>query len=388
MQVFHCQHCRHLVFFENVQCVKCGHTLAYLPDMGLMSALEPEADALWRALARGDSQRYRLCENYRTHAVCNWAVRADDTALLCTSCRLTQVAPDPSQPDQRQAWQKLELAKRRVIYSLVQLGCPIVARADDPDHGLAYEFRGDADVPEGAVLTGHANGVITVSIAEADDAERERRRLQLHEPYRTLLGHFRHEVGHYYWDRLVKDGPHLERFRALFGDERADYGAALQAHYRDGPPADWQQRFVSAYAASHPWEDWAESWAHYLHMTDTLETAVANGLSLQPAGAEEPTFHAGQLDPQTATRPDPAQGAFERLIESWFPIAYVLNNLNRCLGMPDAYPFVLSTPAIDKLRLVHEIIREAAPGAGPSAPTPAPGPGATSPETPAPAAPA
>jgi hypothetical protein len=377
MQVFHCQHCGHLVFFENIQCVKCGHTLAYLPDLAVMSALEPEGES-WRALAADSAQRYRLCENYRAHAVCNWAVRADDAHPLCTSCRLTQFAPDASQPDQRQAWQKLEHAKRRVIYSLVQLGCPIVARADDPDHGLAYEFRGDVEVGDDAVLTGHADGVITVNILEADDAERERRRLQLHEPYRTLLGHFRHEIGHYYWDRLVKDGPHVERFRALFGDERADYGAALQAYYRDGPPADWEQRFVSAYAASHPWEDWAETWAHYLHMTDTLETAVANGLSLQPGRAEEPAFHAAQLDPP--------QGPFERLIESWFPIAYVVNNLNRCLGMPDAYPFVLSTPAIDKLRLAHQIIRDAAPPT--DAPIPAQDPGATFPETRAPTAPA
>jgi hypothetical protein len=354
MQVFHCQHCAQLVFFENVQCLKCGRTLAYLPDLKLMSALEPAGENRWRPLAAGAQQSYRLCENYSAQAICNWAVAADDPHPLCISCRLTRLAPDPTRADQHLAWQKLEQAKRRVIYSLTQLGCPIVDRADDPDRGLAYEFRADAEGTAGAVLTGHANGVITVNIAEADDAERERRRLQLHEPYRTLVGHFRHEIGHYYWDRLVKDSAWLERFRGLFGDERLDYGAALEAHYRDGPPADWQMRFVSAYAASHPWEDWAETWAHYLHMTDTLETAVANGLSLQPAAADEPTFRAGDLA-------DPPQEPFARLIESWFPIAYVVNNLNRCLGMPDAYPFVLSTPAIDKLRFAHEVIRVAAP---------------------------
>ena len=378
MQVFHCQHCDHLVFFENIRCLKCGHALAYLPDLAVMGALEPLGDELWRALAPGATQPYRLCENYRTHAVCNWAVPADDPHPLCISCRLTQVAPDPAQPELQLAWQKLEQAKRRVIYGLMQLGCPIIGRGVDPEHGLAYEFRGDADAPSGAVLTGHAMGVITVNIAEADDAERERRRLQLHEPYRTLLGHFRHEIGHYYWDRLVKDGPRLEAFRQLFGDERADYGEALAAHYREGPAADWQLRFVSAYAAAHPWEDWAESWAHYLHMTDTLETAVANGLALQPSRADEPTLHAAQLG-------DSPPGPFERLIDSWFPIAYVVNNLNRCLGMPDAYPFVLSTPAIDKLRLVHEIIGDAAgrTGAAP-APTATPNSTVSPPGTPAP----
>src|SRR5207302_77798 len=134
------------------------------------------------------------------------------------------------------------------------------------------------------------DGVITLNVAEADDAQREKRRLQMHEPYRTLLGHFRHEIAHYYWDRLVKDGPLRDGFRARFGDEREDYGAALRRHYQQGPPADWQARFVSAYASAHPWEDWAETWAHYLHMADALETAIACGLSLRPRRGDEPSL--------------------------------------------------------------------------------------------------
>ena len=194
------------------------------------------------------------------------------------------------------------------------------------------------------------NGVITLNVAEADDVERERRRHQLHEPYRTLLGHFRHESGHYYWDRLVKDSSRIGKFRELFGDDRQDYSQALQNHYDQGPPGDWQQRFVTTYASSHPWEDWAEAWAHYLHMTDIIETAGTCGISLQPRRSDEPTLR---------VPPTPGSsrfGSFDQLIESWFPLTYMLNNLNRGMGLPDGYPFVLSTAAVEKLRFVHETV--------------------------------
>ena len=201
------------------------------------------------------------------------------------------------------------------------------------------------------MLTGHADGVITLNVAEADEVERERRRLRLHEPYRTLLGHFRHEVGHYYWDRLIKDSPLIDDFRERFGDERQDYDQALQQHYDQGPRIDWQQQFVSAYASVHPWEDWAETWAHYLHMTDTLETAAACGLTLRPRRADEP-----MLKSPPPALPATRFAAFDRLIDDWFPLTYVLNNLNRGMGLPDGYPFVLSPPAVEKLKFVHETL--------------------------------
>jgi hypothetical protein len=226
----------------------------------------------------------------------------------------------------------------------------VMDRISDPEHGLAFEFPSDTAAPTAHVLTGHNNGVITINIAEADDAEREKRRVKLREPYRTLLGHFRHEGGHYFWDRLVKGSAWLQKFRAAFGDERCDYGAALDRHYKEGPPADWQECFVSAYASVHPWEDWAETWAHFLHMTDTLETAAACGLSLRPRRRDEPALPKIRAD---------ARASFDSLMEDWFALTYVLNNLNRGLGHPDAYPFVLPTAAIDKLRLVQEIILSA-----------------------------
>src|SRR5689334_7822508 len=265
MKVFRCDHCRQLVFFENVRCVHCGHALAFLPDLGVLGSLEPAGNDLWRTpIPRATGRAYRLCANYTGSNVCNWALPADDPDPLCPSCRLTRVIPDLGKPGRHEAWYKLEVAKRRLVYTLLALRLPVADKVADPERGLAFEFLAEPDDPAAArVLTGHANGVITVNVAEADDAERERRRVQMHEPYRTLLGHFRHESGHYYWDRLVNDSDRLDGFRALFGDERADYAEALRRHHAQGPPAGWPDRFVTAYASAHPWEDWAESWAHY-----------------------------------------------------------------------------------------------------------------------------
>jgi hypothetical protein len=317
----------------------------------VIGSLEPAGDGLWKSpLPSAAGRTYRLCDNYTRHNVCNWAVAAEDSHPLCESCRLTRVIPDLGVPGHHEGWYKLEVAKRRLVYTLLGLKLPLLNRIDDPDRGLAFEFLADPGPAAPPVLTGHLNGVITINVAEADDAEREKRRLQMHEPYRTLLGHFRHEVGHYYWDRLVLNSPHLERFRQLFGDERDDYGAALQRHYQNGPPGDWQSRFVSAYSSSHPWEDWAETWAHYLHMVDALETAAACGLRLRPKRKDEPAL-TGVPNPMDE-RPD----TFDELLESWLPLTYVLNNLNRGLGLPDGYPFVLSGPALEKLRFAHEVV--------------------------------
>jgi len=352
MKVFHCDHCRQLVFFENTLCVKCENRLAYIPDLGVVGSLdEKENGELTSPLPRAEGRLYKLCANYTQHNVCNWAMPSDDPQSLCTACRLTRTIPDLTRPGHKALWAKLETAKRRLVYTLMGLHLPVASKDDDPANGLLFEFLADA-APDTAqpILTGHASGTVTVNIAEADDAEREKRRVQLGEPYRTLLGHLRHEVGHYYWSRLIAGSDRIDSFRELFGDERADYGEALKAHYRDGPVADWRERSVSSYACSHPWEDWAETWAHYLHIVDTLETASDCGLSLRPAR---------RGDPKLASAPDPIDNPaapFDRLLESWFPLTYVLNNLNRGLGQPDAYPFVLPPKAIQKLRFIHEII--------------------------------
>ena len=352
MKVFHCDHCGNLVFFENTTCVACGRVLAYLPEARTVASLDTADEGQWTTPAMPGTT-YRLCANYLSSQVCNWALPADSETDLCRSCQLTEIIPAvAADPAAHEAWYRLEVAKRRLLFTVMALKLPVDDRRTDPEGGLAFQFMADPKPCEAgpAVLTGHAEGVITINIAEADDAERERRRKAMREPYRTLVGHMRHEIGHYYWDRLVRGTPDLDGFRTLFGDETRDYGAALQAHYDQGAPPDWQTRFVSAYASAHPWEDWAETWAHYLHMFDTLETAAACGVSLRPRRRDEPAL---------ARTPDPAGDrsvSFDWLIDSWFPLTYMMNNLNRGLGLGDPYPFVLSAPVIDKLRFIHELI--------------------------------
>jgi hypothetical protein len=331
MKRFTCGACGNAVFFDNSACTACGAALAFEPETLAMVAAAP------------DDPRY--CVN-RAHAVCNWL--ASPGAAFCTACALNDTIPDLSVAANLQRWRALEGEKRRLVYALLRLGLPLTPRSADPG-GLAFAFLADLDpsfTERGRVLTGHAAGLITINIAEADPATREAMRGQMDEPYRTLLGHFRHETGHYYWDRLIAGTGWLARFRDRFGDERADYGAALQAHYENGPAPDWPQHHISAYAASHPWEDWAESWAHYLHMTATLETAWAFGLRAQAA---RPDF-----DPY-------AEPDFEALIAQWMPLTVALNSLNRSMGHEDAYPFVLPDPVIGKLRVVHEVIHGVAP---------------------------
>ena len=353
MKVFHCDHCRHLVFFENVQCVKCSRLLAFLPDLGDVASLDKDENAnAWKSpLPRMAGRKYRLCRNYSVENVCNWAVPLEDSNPLCQSCRLTRVIPNLSESGHKQQWFRLELAKRRMVCNLLAVGLPIRSKVDDPDGGLAFDFLADSSTTANStVLTGHEDGLITINVAEADDPEREKRRVQMHEPYRTLLGHFRHEVGHYYWDQLIRDSDWVDAFRKLFGDERKDYAESLKHHYAEGAPGDWQERFVSAYAASHAWEDWAETWAHYLHMIDALETAAACGVSLKPHGRNEPTL---------TTVPDPvhdASNTFDDLLSGWYALTYMLNTLNRGLGQADAYPFVLSTPVAEKLRFIHDVV--------------------------------
>jgi hypothetical protein len=352
MRNFHCDTCDNLVFFENSECLECGRKLGFLPDLGLMTSLEPAGNDVWSSPAtKAGARTYRLCKNYSLNNICNWTVAVDDPNPLCLSCRLTRTIPNLSLPANRTRWHRLEIAKRRLLYTFLCLGLPITGKAKTHDVGMTFDFLADPDPASAApALTGHADGVITVNIAEADDVEREKRRTQMHEPYRTILGHFRHESGHYYWDLLLRDTPRLDELREVFGDERRDYADALRQYYQNGAAADWQLRFVSAYASSHPWEDWAETWAHYLHMTDTLETAMASGMALRPKRSDEPGL-VPNLE-MIGCQPE----SFDEMITRWFPLTFALNNLNRGMGLPDGYPFVLSAPVIEKLRLIHNII--------------------------------
>jgi len=356
MKTFRCQHCGNPLFFENVQCLQCESALAFLPDRLNIVAIEPVPygdEGLWRPRTRGrkaSAARYRLCHNHTTQNACNFAVPADDPNPLCVSCRLTRVLPDLSQPENPARWYRLEAAKRRLFYTLAKLGLVATTPANGEADGPVFEFL--ADLPGQPVMTGHAQGVITLNVAEADDAERVRRRVEMHEPYRTLLGHVRHESGHYYWDRLIDESGRVERFREVFGDERQEYQQALQDHYaRGGTVPDWQDSYVSEYATAHPWEDWAETWAHYLHMVDLLETAAWYNTRVTVPGQEQEMEEV--VNPLETGRPD-----FDTLVEQWVPLTLLVNSLNRSLGQEDAYPFALSVGALQKLRYVHDVIGE------------------------------
>jgi hypothetical protein len=352
MRTFHCSNCRAQIFFENETCLQCGSALAYLPDRGTIVALSEYREGLWYPKGRATHGLYRLCENYIDYGVCNWAVPDADANPLCVSCRLTSVIPQLT-PAGKSAWHRLEAAKRRLVHTLLTLNLPLRRKDHSTPDGVEFAFLEDSTSPNGdahRVLTGHDNGLITVNVSEADDVKRERARLDHDEPYRTLLGHFRHEIGHYFWDRLIRDSSRLGKFRRLFGDEREDYAAALRRHYARGAPENWQDTYVSAYATSHPWEDWAETWAHFLHMSDSLETASVLGLSLRPSQASEPAGSALSADKAVMDY------GFDKMIKQWLPLTYAMNSLNRGLGLADSYPFVLSSAAIEKLRFVYETI--------------------------------
>jgi hypothetical protein len=347
MKLFECQHCGQALYFESTQCESCGHRLGYVVEAETLSALEPDGP-LWRALAWPE-RRYRFCAN-ADFEVCNWLVPADQTEDFCVACRHNRTIPNLSIWGNQTRWKKIEVAKHRLFYTLLRLRLPLANRYDDPD-GLVFDFVASDGVfhPMQPMTTGHSSGLITINLAEADDAERERQRNEMAEPYRTLLGHFRHEIAHYYWDRLVFGTPNLEPFRRVFGDEREDYGAALQRHYAQGAPADWPQRFVSAYASAHPWEDFAETWAHYLHMIDTLETANSFGLRLRPKLSKGAEMGANiDFDPHHAD--------LARLVEAWLPLTFAVNSINRSMGMSDLYPFVVAPTVIAKLDFIHSLV--------------------------------
>lgn len=345
MKRFWCRNCGHEIYFDSTQCIRCGNALGFEPTTASMLSA-PQGQG-WTARRT----RYTSCANAE-HLACNWLVPADSGDTLCRACSHNHTIPDLSDPEAVERWRHLEHAKRTLFYSIMRWNLPEPTEAEDEERALKFDFLADIDNGDGTttpVLTGHADGLITINIAEGDDAERERRRTEMGEPYRTLIGHFRHEVGHYYWDRLVRDAGKEDAYRAVFGDERADYGEALKIHYENGPPGDWAQNFISSYATAHPWEDWAETFAHYMHIVDALETAAAFGIRTAPITDDGP--HKVDFDPYT-------QGTIDELLEAWVPVTVALNAINRSMGQPDLYPFVLNTPVAQKLGFVHDLIRE------------------------------
>jgi len=280
-----------------------------------------------------------FCVN-REKISCNWI--APRQGAPCQSCAMTALAPDPSIPNAVANWSQAELAKRWVLDNL---GRWHWFRPEDPGVRPVFHMLAEGATP---VPMGHIEGVVTISVAEADPVLRTTRRQALDEPYRTMIGHFRHEIAHMIWWRLSLRADFIDAFRSMFGDERTDYQVALQRHYREGPPLDWDRRFLTSYASAHPHEDWAETTAHLLHLTDIADSFVAAGLS-------SPQLPSSSWDPY-------AEQDAERLIYTAASIAVGINNVNRAMGLSDLYPFVLSEAARDKLAFAHGWLRRGAQG--------------------------
>ena len=312
-----------------------------------MLSLEPKGQNLWISVSR---KEFRYCANADLDA-CNWLIPTEVPAqhTLCSACALNRTIPDVTVPENLERWKRLEFAKHRLVYSLQQMRLPM-QNGHDQKGGLLFDLlAGHAeDGQEKPVTTGHEDGVITIDVLEGDSAVRTARRQQLGERFRTLLGHFRHETGHYYFPQLTSLVG-VDSFREFFGDETSDYGAALETYYRDGPKADWNQHYVTAYASSHPHEDWAETFAHYIHIVDTLDTARAYGMGLRSESDQDAGV---EIDVESY-----AEGSFDRLWQLWVPLTVAVNSLNRSMGHDDLYPFVLPPEAIEKLRFVHRCIR-------------------------------
>lgn len=335
MRALSCE-CGRAIFYDNTQCGHCGKLLAFDPLSGTMLTLTPTEEAYTTA----DGRQFALCANRQAHQICNGVVplNADhDAQQQCFCCALNRTLPDLSHEHNLKRWRKLELAKRRMISGISDLGLAAVPGPTSGWPALHFDFledqRSNPEAVEQFVATGHANGLITINVIEADDVQRLTQRELSSERYRTLLGHFRHEVGHYYYFQLLSD---LEEFKRIFGDPEQDYAAALDLYYENGPPDNWRDSYISAYASSHPLEDWAESFAHYLHMQDMLQSAAAR--SLIAADLETADL---------ATR-----------YAQWTELSITTNALNRSLGLEDAYPFVPTQHMFRKFDYIEQAIEQ------------------------------
>lgn len=334
MKRFTCS-CGQVLFFENTHCLKCGRAVGFdSAALQLLSLRQAEKERFISSAGLS----YRYCQNHVDHNNCNWLIRSADRQPYCVSCRLNRTIPNLSLQQNRIYWDQIERAKRRLIYSLLTLRLPVSRKTQSWPYGMAFDFIQDKasnpQVSDEQVITGHEGGLITLNIAEADDVYRAMTRKQMNESYRTLLGHFRHESGHYYFNYLLSQADQRKQFEKLFGDDQADYSTALQHYYHNGPVRNWQDVYISAYASAHPLEDWAECWAHFLHIYDSLETAQQHGI-IKPCSVFKD---------------------FDAWIETWHHVSVIINELNRSMGTRDAYPFAIPSPVIEKLRFIYRLL--------------------------------
>jgi hypothetical protein len=369
MKLFTCGHCNNPLYFENNTCLNCHHPVGFDAEKLSLVTLETTGDNRYTDITDKTSP-YRFCENV-THGTCNWLVPAAREGKFCRACALNRTIPQLSSPRNLDRWQRIETAKHRLVYSLLKLRLPFFPKTETvirpanrqpatentpsvvaSEDGIAFDFMADTSSTR-RVMTGHNSGTITLNIEEADEAERVKHKMDLGERYRTLLGHFRHEIGHYYWEVLIRDTAALPKYRALFGDEQKDYSEALKAYYETGAPADWGNDFISPYASAHPWEDWAETWAHYFHLMDTVETAWSFGINIKPSEAKNVPGIRAKINRDPYLVAD-----FQVVLAMWIPLTFAINSLNRSMGYEDFYPFILSPQVMKKLAFIHDVCRK------------------------------
>ena len=374
MKTFKCNCTDQLIlFFESSHCLACGRTVGIDDEFDQVEPYEIDEQSGLFYKAEAPEVFYKKCDNNAQYHVCNGMVNldtfipvADKDEVLCFSCRFNETVPDLSIIGHIPLWKKMETAKRRALYTLKSLSLPLNTIIQEPESGLSFDFITDRNVSDhfvspiigqDVVFTGHDCGHITINLAEADDVARSQAKIAMGERYRTLLGHFRHELGHYYFDQLIANSPKKHALcKQYFGDDELDYQQALDTHYKQGAPANWHETFISEYATMHPYEDWAETWAHYMHIIDTLETAKNFSITGSTTGNEFELDEADELRlPQSAYYFN-SQTSIDAILDTWMEFSIILNSLNRSMGLADAYPFVLTQAVRTKLSFIHHAI--------------------------------
>ncbi|MET0672412.1 MAG: putative zinc-binding metallopeptidase [Microbacterium pygmaeum] len=336
-----CPHCRHFLYLKRLTCPNCDAELGFhmlsRQFYGIRNNRTQIGEHVWYTCSNRDWE-------------CNWLVREDAPAGRCFSCRLTRTRPPSDDTVALSKLASVEESKRRLILQLGALGLPIVGW-DVHEGGLGFDLLSSLSLGH-PVMIGHANGIITIDLAESLDDRREALRVRLGEVYRTILGHLRHEVGHYYQNVLLTDDAAWARSRELFGDERSSYKDAIARHYRYGAPDDWRESFISEYATMHPWEDFAETFAHYLHITGTLQTAAAVGMKLD---ATVTSMRDTDVVPLESYQDEPVQ----QLLSDWEWMSQSFNRINRSMGFGDLYPFEMVPAVRTKLGFMHDLVTRA-----------------------------
>lgn len=360
MKTFHCSCLGNpKLFFESTSCCTCGSLVGINDEFKIVQSFTQHKKTAHYFIQEDHKHFYRKCKNFAEHDICNGMIEInaknpDGTPkILCFGCKFNDVVPNLKVKEHLPLWQKMETAKRRALFTIKSLPLVLESGDENPLTGLTFNFRVDSDAADHfisalpnheKIVTGHNNGEITINLAEADDVARSKTRYNLRERYRTLLGHFRHELGHYYFDRLIlTDKAKHQLCKIYFGNDELSYKAALKHHYSAGPPQNWREHFISEYASMHPWEDWAETWAHYMHIIDTMESIDDSQLTLKKTHF-----------PLISTPLE--QANFSHILDSWMEYSVILNSLNRSMGLQDTYPFVLTPPVRKKLNFIHHVI--------------------------------